>query len=1007
MDYKGEKFWRQLEILALLYIAEEIRSDIPKDVRLTQEQKDDGYDGKVVIRITENSDIIHTVMMEAKYRKTVKTLPFQDCAKALIIAFNQAVQTLFLVTNVAFSPQALQETGKFISKINLRVIEVDAAKLRRYIVKNEDRVKSLFDADFIDSILHFSQEDHPVSVMTQTSPSNFATSCNQEQTETRNEDIIIKSKNFIQNAATMQRYLDMTNPYIIVQGMGGVGKSVFIREIMKANEFQNKSVHYLDMQQCLSPRILFIRILEALWGRELASIITKSNTEEAKKEFRELIEYTSDGRLDDSMIQTVVQAIYMDYSASQGHTDTYNFFLSDFICKLLYPYRNRNRFLFVFGNLNKGEMDTLDFLYALLCKMQGLVSIIVELRTPFVLEADQKNIRSSEEYYNKLMNVANITYKIILESFSFQDVCNYLKEKQFPFSRKQCRIFFDRVGEVPLFVSVASSFLRNELKRRKIQENAVPDSLFDKLMENFSGSNLSILNTIVNYYRLNPTLSDAFDMALLLHGEIPHDFLDWYFGADAARITDSLLYTSLFLGLETTIKVKHNLIYDSIHGSIDPNRRTAMARKLLNYLPESTYYTDNLAYMLYEMNYHAENHAYVLDWHRQISRQLVKENQYNLLIKYSEYALQMLDYVPDEAREAKVLITILFAYAQLHIFNAQPVQEYLHQLEMVMEELEEADAYSVLYLWACWIQWYFEFYTGKIQDSLNTITQAKQQIDFDNNIDDILGGQIYWAYGLSHKRVTTLAQGIADMKNGMKKYPGSILLKSSICLHEAHSYLRQDPQKTFQMCSDLIKIVENSTCYFNEILQVRVDAAMAAFYAGDYNYSKKEAQKDYEIARSNNIAYQEGRTLNILAANQLVLLNTEKALETFKKSYHTFQTSGNLLFLWRPSFNIAQIYNKTGRVEEALKCYERIVNIEMKNVEERKDTLSIENSELVCLLHIIRVFNQAGLHEAAKQIQDRYGNASWDEYLLLTDEEFLCTLERYSYVHNEYILILG
>ena len=113
---ENDKLWRQLERLSMMYISDSIKADMPEHLELTRKSKDGGYDGKIIVNITENDDIVHTIMMEAKFRTSIKSLPLHDCSKALIIAFNRAVQTLYIVTNVLFSPQACQEIESFEKK---------------------------------------------------------------------------------------------------------------------------------------------------------------------------------------------------------------------------------------------------------------------------------------------------------------------------------------------------------------------------------------------------------------------------------------------------------------------------------------------------------------------------------------------------------------------------------------------------------------------------------------------------------------------------------------------------------------------------------------------------------------------------------------------------------------------------------------------------------------------------------------------------------------------------
>ena len=100
MEYQNmqeEVFWRQLEWLARKFIASRLNVEIQDDdFKLTRKSKDGGFDGRLIIDITNDGEVSHKILVESKFRTSVKSLPLDDCAKALIIAFNQAAQTLYM-----------------------------------------------------------------------------------------------------------------------------------------------------------------------------------------------------------------------------------------------------------------------------------------------------------------------------------------------------------------------------------------------------------------------------------------------------------------------------------------------------------------------------------------------------------------------------------------------------------------------------------------------------------------------------------------------------------------------------------------------------------------------------------------------------------------------------------------------------------------------------------------------------------------------------------------------
>lgn len=986
---------------------------LPIDAELTREAKDGGYDGKIVVHITENDDISHTIMMEAKLRTSIKTLPLHDCSKSLIIAFNRAVQTLYIVTNVLFSPQANEEIENFEKKINLKVLKVDGNKLKQYAEKKGLKSNNKFTQEFLDSICSTDSEEIAISIKLNTIKDEKITSSRRYKVSFQKQPYKFYKNETLKKALKLAlTQLRENIMMFIVQGAAGVGKTVFLTQLQKEMDKRDKQLYMIDLQLCGSPRVLFIKILEVLWGCELSSLFISDDPAYIKKELKDLIGYLSDGKLDDHILGAVAQAISMDQTALQGHADTYFYYLIEFIYKLIFPYQSQNTFLFAFYNLNKCEIDTLHFLYSLLCKIHTVVTVIVELRVPFFIETDEKRLISAENYYQKFCNISSECQIIdILPLKDQEEVSSFLTKNGFSLSSQQLEILTEYLGTTPLYLSLGFSFINKQLVEYKIKANELSDSQFTRMIEIFSGAGNNILLTIISYYKQDSVLANCFEAAVLLDGELPYDVLKYLYDKDCECITDNLFETSLF---EATyggaLVVRHNLIYDSMKKLSSSMRRIRIAEKLIIGCTENRISLKNEQIKIFELSFYAEQYKYVLNRIEHLSHYLLKEHEYYSVIKFNELAKLSIEKIPfskrDNMKHAKILITILFSYTQLHIFEASSVKTGLKTLETILNLNRYDDKYMTINLWYLWIQWYIYFYSGNIEQSFQTISQAKDIISkgvFEEQICE----QIYWSYGLSHKRLTTLQEGIKDFKEGLLKYPNCALLKYAVDVHEAHQFLRNEPLKTNTMCRNLVALIENTDCFYNEIIQVRVDIAMSAFYFGNYKNAFQEAQKDYNIAQANDISYQEGRSMNIMAACHLMNGNIDEGYFCFKKAYHIFKESGNHLFMWRPSFNIGQIYYKYGKISKALKHYQKFLQHEITNISERLPNLTLSNSEMACLVYIARILRKNSKCKEADVLYEKYKTPCFEYYYNISDQEFETALSKLHYVHNGFIIILG
>ena len=304
-------------------------------------------------------------------------------------------------------------------------------------------------------------------------------------------------------------------------------------------------------------------------------------------------------------------------------------------------------------------------------------------------------------------------------------------------------------------------------------------------------------------------------------------------------------------------------------------------------------------------------------------------------------------------------------------------------------------------------KWNQFFYGADIEESYSVISEAKEIID-EKNIDDAaLCANIYWAYALSHKRKTSIQQAIEDYEEGLKKYPESTILNVGLKLHQAHTFLRKQPEKSCEICEGVLEDLKEDDCPYHEILQIRVDIVMSKFYAGQYTDALEKCEEVLQIARSVNASYQMGRLYNIYASILLMLGDIDEAEAVFSRAYHEFQESGNHLFAWRAGFNLSQVLLMCGKEKEAVRRFKALYNNEIPNLKERVENLSLENAELTAFLYTVRILKEKGLYkenETSKLLQSN------ETFALLSEcdnETFYKELDQLSYMHKGCLIILG
>lgn len=1009
INVEYEEFWRQLEVLSLKYISSKIKLEIPQNVELTRERKDGGFDGKITIDITEDSSIHHKVLFESKFRTTIKTLPLADCSKALIIAFNQAAHTLFIVTNILFSEQAKKEIETFRKKINLNIIEVDGNELKKFISMQRKSLMEQCSAEFLEYIENASDANLYVKIddiRDESKKRKVKSNNTGTQKEFLYKDAAFKEN--IQNCANCLRDIGM---FVLLRGNAGNGKTIFLENLFNSLEEKGHFTEIFNLQQCTTPRILFIKILESLWGIDLSEFFSQSGSEEEIQSIKSLIEFNADGKISDELSSALTQVLCQKTKKNQGYSDNYYFLLSRYIFQLLKPYRDCNAIIWAFTDLNKAEVETLDFLYTLLSQIRGMISIVIEIRPHFLLETTPLEL-VKVDYYHKFCTISNNPYTIDIESFKTKDAIKYLAKLLPGMPVVHLQLIVDIVGTVPLYLNTAAVYLKVQINNMKIGLNAVPEYILKGLLLTYGKHGNSIISFSLDYFGKDPQIAVCFAVTGLLDGRLPIIIIENLFESEQqSMLFEKLDNISYYTYKKDSYYVKHNFIYDAMKSNISPRIKYIAAEKILQYAQSSEIPFQLSEEKNFELLYLTGKYQKALERWNILAADLHREHHFYSIIKYGAMAIECYDNMEIEDKDINVQIdiitSILDAYLQIRIFNTENFNELMLQFETISNLNKYTAVGSALKAKYLFYKWNRLFYNANIEESYNEIIKAKKIVDGGKVSDKTLCANIYWSYALSHKRKTSIEQAIEDYKTGLKKYPDSVMLKIGLNLHEAHTYLRKNPSKVIKICENLLNDIKGEDCPYNEILQIRVDIIMAKFYDQRYQEVLYECEDLLQIAKSINAVYQIGRLFNIYAACLLALQRIDEAEACFMRSYNEFQKSGNILFGWRAIFNLSQLILEKGQRKKALNNFLKLFNNGIPNISERISDLTLENSEMVAFLYTVRILKENGQYKENELTKKFCMNKIYMYEIELNDEDFFQSLSQLSYMHNNYLIILG
>lgn len=1010
INVKDEKFWRQLEVLSLKYISSKIKSAIPQDTELTRKQKDGGFDGSIIIDITEDSTICQKILFESKFRTSIKTLPLTDCSKALIIAFNQAAQTLFLVTNILFSEQSKKEIDVFRKKVNLNVIEVDGKELKKYISINRMELLEQCSEEFLQYIENVSDDN--LYIQTEKLEKELKKEANKVSKKNNvSKEVLYQDSIFKKNLKKATYFLKNTGAFILLRGNAGTGKTVFLTKLLDSFQKKGYSTTIFDMQQYQTPQIFFIKILEALWGSDLTQYLLQSVYKGDMQEIKEVIKYNSNGKISEELSDAIMQAICIDSETIKPYKDNYYFLLSKYIFQLLKPYQNNNKIIWTFTNLNKAETEVLDFLYVLLCQIKGTISIIVELRPYFTLETTIPELVNGN-YYIKFSSISNNSFTIDVENFKQEDAKKYLGKLLKGMPESQLELIIDKVGTTPLYLNTVAIYLNDQINNMKLPTSAIPNYILNNLIETFDQRENSVIVNSLQYFCKDSQIARCFAITGLLDGILPSSIIENLFDfKECEKLYQKLDSISYYTYKKDAYYVKHNFIYDAMKTNISPRLKYIAAEDIWKCIQIKDIDFQISEEKKFELLYQMQKYKEALEHWNKLVEILYKKHQFYSVIKYGFIAIDCYDDMELNEKNisirTNIIISILEAYIQIRILNTEKFNELLKEFETICNLNKYYENGEILRARFLFYKWNKLFYNGDIEESYNIIIEAKNIVDTKSIDDKILCANIYWAYALSHKRKTSINQAIQDYKMALEKYPDSSILKIGLNLHEAHTYLRKEPAKTIEICENLLMSINQDTCPYHEVLQIRIDIVMAKFYSKKYREALINCEEVLQISRSINAAYQNGRLLNIYASCLLMQDQDDEAENNFTRAFNEFQESGNTLFGWRALFNMSQLLLKKGKEKKALKNFCKLIDNGIPNLKERIKTLSLENAEMVAFLYTVRILKSYGQYKENEVTKLLHTNEIYRKTEKLDKQSFEKLLNQFSYMHEEYLIILG
>lgn len=995
MSKDNRENWKYFEKLAYEYISHLYSDYFIREQQHTNDSHDSGYDGLWVILEKDHSSY-QKILMEAKYRTSQSSLPLNDCAKAIIIAFNLNASKLFIATNISFAPQTKEQINQYNKRSDLAIVCINNVNLKAFIQDNKEYLTKTCNLgkEFLEEI-----ENSTDKALAEMIEQNF---CNNELEkyvqDTPRQKIIANISNGLQSA----------NVCYMLTGNEGVGKSV-LANVVKENLIKKSfDVCTIDLSLCTSSRILYLKILETIWGVTLVPILEDENL----CNYIDQLIAVSDENVDVGVSNAVKHILATQDYEYKGHKDVYLCLLLKYLDSILSKKQKKFRLAIFFENINMTSPEVLDFLLLLIMHLKkNGIRILLEVRTPFLLE--NVDFLQSNFYYEQLKEKS--THHFPLDVVEHNVVTAFI-QNSLNLNRHICEHLAKFLGSNFLEIQSALQVLEYQCNSSNKELNQMTDKELEEYWYSCGISVNSVVLALISKLRRISLFSSIFEMAYLLKGEISFQILSEVYGEQASDYIKQAVNSTIFKVEGEKLVCKHLRYLSAMEMTSQSYECVSMAKQLLPIIQGNRDIIVNYPYVELDL-------LYILDKKDDIPLSTLNvitlykdDRQYK---KAVETAIRYLTFLKKTnagfSRDNKWLLQSLLQALQcireLHEENEKKYND-LYQLAKKYILLDNPDItknknwyiYSLLL-------WHKEFIDGKFEAAYNIskkLYDELQQADilFEESEDFV--GQVYNAHGLSIKMIRGGNPAEMFFEEGVKKYPNSYYAKTALLSQVGNRLLKTDPKSACKKYMELLDVVEGKEYPFQEILHTRIDVAISSFLAANFAVAIEWSKDSASIASSVGIYAQKGRALNVLGCCQAAEGFLADSINTFRESFSLLSLSNAMIYVWRAELNLASTLLAIGHKEEAFTILYKVLDILQTSfiTKIKDDKMSVPYQSLLLIMMYLREEKD---EERIKKIFDLIGDKTIEEdFLQLSKiENWKEVFHNKVICYNAIVLVLG
>lgn len=877
----AQDYWKDFEELSIDLIKLLFKDyHFDKHIEKTQNSKDGGYDG--VVLISDNEHNVYKAISESKLRKlSRKDLPLSDFAKTLIISVNLCADKVYIFTNLHFSNETQNRIEKFSRGTNIKVQLFDIVEIVGLIPKLADDILKNYPTEFIEKLQN-SVTDHPRKLSLNPAPKiNLKKECELLGIE--------REKQF---AETVQNIDHKTGIYIIC-GRQGSGKSFFIDNLIL--KLHPTEYEYIDIAKIPDVNTFFIYLLSIIWHVDILTI-SHFSTEDICK----ITDYITDDE-EREKLKDILSKILVNNCLIEMDAELVQFFLLRYLDKIYTPMLKHKNVILIFQNLEYASSQIQNFLLKFLKQFYDRnILLLLEIRDEHIV---------LQEFLSKCQSEIKIIGTTKLQNLSKIDTKIYIKKKYGKLlDVEQQEKFVKLCPRVPLYIDQIIDLLKRDVYGKDVLCN---DTFFYKHMyENWKytkGANEEYIKRV---------LSDCCDetkictvLIAFMDGNLKLTDLSYIFEDKTCRekVMEELVKSQLFIIGSNSVETFHISILDALR-RISESAFKKHAIKAYKKLWENMDLFDEipkrkekkkfkLALELDEIDYIQKN------W-KGLSVSYLADQEYDVVIPILEKIYEKYYESLDNSNKYQLFIYLLQSYVCINEFG--------EKIELCIDELEtftlSAEANCDFLFWKA------KYYL--VKGDYEKITK-----ELNNYIKE--DPRLYYMYALGIKHLYGIDKCIEELNAAQILYPDNWLIKYSYYDHNLSKVFKTDIKLAVEYIRQMQ--VFTSKLSLEDFFHYEYNKLVVAFYNKQLK-SSQELEYLMQNCYKNNLSVEQSRVCNLLGQFYWCNNDIKKAIHYFEIGKMIQHQTDHHTYWWISNTNLALLYFEQNRYDECLQSINCIVN---------------------------------------------------------------------------------